>query len=140
MQLKPIGVIHSPYQYPTEAPRQGRLQQDISEIEVFPEYEAGLKDVEKNSHLIILYWCDRGTRDTIMTATPWDDRVRGVFATRSPNRPNPIAFDLVNLISREGNRLLVRGMDALDRSPLLDIKPYSYKLDSIIPNDAEDGD
>ncbi len=136
MQLKPIGVIHSPYQNHTEAPRQGRLQQDPGEIEVFPEFEAGLKDIEKNSHLIILYWCDRATRDTILTATPRNERVRGVFATRSPNRPNPIAVNLVDLIRREGNRLLVKGIDALDQSPLLDIKPYSFMLDSITPGDC----
>ena len=110
---------------------------DISEIEVFPEFAEGLKGIDKHSHLIVLYWCDRGTRDQFLTTTPGDDRVRGVFATRSPHRPNPIAFDLVDLISREGNRLVVRGMDALDRSPLLDIKPYSYELDAILPGDAE---
>ena len=67
----------------------------------------------------------------MLTTTPMDDRVRGVFSTRSPHRPNPIAFDVVDLIGREGNRLVVRGMDALDGSPLLDIKPYSYELDAI---------
>jgi tRNA-Thr(GGU) m(6)t(6)A37 methyltransferase TsaA len=138
VQLKPIGVIHSPYQNQAEAPRQGRLQMDTGEIEVFPEFEAGLKDIEKNSHLLILYWCDRGTRDTILTAKPWDERVRGVFATRSPNRPNPIAIDLVDLIRRDGNRLVVRGIDALDKSPLLDIKPYSFKLDTVTPDDDDD--
>ncbi len=137
MQLKPIGVIHSPYKEQGQAPRQGRLQLDISEIEVFPEFAEGLKDIEKNSHLIVLYWCDRGTRDKLLTTTPMDDRVRGVFSTRSPHRPNPIAFDVVDLIGREGNRLVVRGMDALDGSPLLDIKPYSYELDAILPGEVE---
>lgn len=131
MQLKQIGVIHSPYKEKQEAPFQGRLKEDHFVIEVCPEFAAGLQDVEGATHLVILYWCDRGDRSILLATPPWDDQPHGVFATRSPNRPNPIAFDIVDLVSREGNRLVVRGMDALDNSPLLDIKPYNSQTDAI---------
>lgn len=131
MKLKAIGVIHSPFQIPGEAPHQGRQTRETAEIEVFPEFAAGLKDVEQASHLIVLYWCDRADRERLQTRTPFGPEIRGVFACRSPSRPNPIAFTVVELLKREGNRLLVRGCDALDKSPLLDIKPYSAGIDSV---------
>ncbi|WP_088553879.1 tRNA (N6-threonylcarbamoyladenosine(37)-N6)-methyltransferase TrmO [Calderihabitans maritimus] len=131
MQLKQIGVIHSPYKEKANAPPQGRLKEDQFEIEIYPEFAAGLKDIEDASHLIVLYWCDKADRETLITNTPWDDEPHGVFVTRSPNRPNPIAFDIVDLVSQQGNKLIVRGMDALDNSPLLDIKPYNSQTDAI---------
>ena len=87
--------------------------------------------METASHLIILYWCDRADRETLVVNTPWDDKPHGVFATRSPARPNPIAFDIVDLVSRKENKLIVKGMDALDNSPVIDIKPYDSRIDSI---------
>ncbi len=82
-------------------------------------------------HIIVLYWCDRARRDVLKTVTPWGPEEKGVFATRSPSRPNPIAFCVVDLVRIEGNNLVVKGLDALDKSPLLDIKPYVYDLDAI---------
>ncbi|NLW07419.1 MAG: tRNA (N6-threonylcarbamoyladenosine(37)-N6)-methyltransferase TrmO [Clostridia bacterium] len=131
MRLKQIGIVHSPYKEKGDAPPQGRFKEDRFIIEIYPEFAAGLKDIEGVSHLIVLYWCDRADRNTLVTKTPWDEIPHGVFATRSPNRPNPIAFDIVDLISRQGNKLLVSGMDALDKSPVLDIKPYNSKTDAI---------
>jgi len=131
MQLKQIGVIHSPYKEKKDAPRQGRTKEEQFIIEIYPEYAAGLKDIEDASHLIVLYWFDKGDRNTLLTKTPSDDSVHGVFATRSPNRPNPIAFDIVDLVDRQENKLIVRGMDALDNSPLADIKPYVAPIDAI---------
>jgi len=131
MHLKPIGVIHSPYKEKKDAPRQGRTKEEQFIIEIYPEYEAGLKDIEDASHLIVLYWFDKGDRNTLLTKTPSADAVHGVFATRSPNRPNPIAFDIVDLAARQENKLIVRGMDALDNSPLVDIKPYVAPIDAI---------
>ncbi len=131
LEVKPIGVIHTPYKNRKEAPRQGRFSKDICVIEIFKEYEDGLKDVETCSHLIVLYWLDRADRRVLQTLTPHDDKVHGVFATRSPNRPNPIGFAVVELIERRKNILRVRGLDALDGTPLLDIKPYSSEIDSI---------
>jgi len=130
-QLQPIGVISSPFREKGEAPRQGRLVPLTSEIRVFPEFAEGLKDLALHPRLIVLYWCDRSRRD-ILTAIPpheKEGREHGVFATRSPERPNPIALCLVDLVGLEGNRLTVRGLDALDGSPLLDIKPFFPELD-----------
>jgi len=130
MELKTIGIIHSPFQITGEAPYQGRHTQETAIIEVFPEFAVGLKDVEQTSHLIVLYWCDRADRERLQTRTPHGPEIRGVFACRSPSRPNPIAFTVVELLKREGNCLHVRGCDALNKSPLLDLKPYSAGIDS----------
>lgn len=87
----------------------------------------------RTSHLIILYWGDRAKRDTLQSRTPFSEIPVGVFASRSPNRPNPIAFCVADLIRHEGSLLIVRGVDALDGSPLLDIKSYAPAFDSF-PN------
>lgn len=129
--LRPIGVIHSPYKEMDQAPFQGRMSPAESVVEVFEEYAGGLKDVEAASHLYILYWASRASRDVLQTVTPWGPEVRGVFACRSPARPNPINLCVVELLRREGNQLTVRGLDALDGSPLLDIKPYSSHIDCV---------
>jgi tRNA-Thr(GGU) m(6)t(6)A37 methyltransferase TsaA len=131
LELQQIGVIHSPYGTQDEAPRQGRLAGEISELEISPRFASGLKDIDLTSHLMVLYWCHRADRERLQTVTPFGPEVRGVFACRSPARPNPIAVCMVELLQVKGNRLLVRGLDALDGSPLLDIKPYSPALDSI---------
>ncbi|MBZ4687912.1 MAG: hypothetical protein PWQ96_690 [Clostridia bacterium] len=131
MKLKQIGIIHSPYKEKSAAPPQGRMKEDTFEIEILSQFADGLKDIETATHLIILYWLDRAERDKLIANTPWDDEPHGVFATRSPARPNPIAFDIVDLVKREGNKLYVKGMDALDQSPLLDIKPYNSRTDAI---------
>jgi tRNA-Thr(GGU) m(6)t(6)A37 methyltransferase TsaA len=87
--------------------------------------------MDGTTHLIVLYWCHLARRDVLETKTPFGPEIRGVFACRSPSRPNPIAFCAARLLRREGNRLLVRGVDAVNGSPLLDLKPYSSDLDSI---------
>ena len=133
MQLTPIGVIHSPYEQRGDAPRQGRLSDNEITLEIYPRFAAALKGVTRCSHLIVLYWGDRANRETLQSRTPFSDVPVGVFASRSPNRPNPIAFCVVDLIRQEDNRLIVRGVDALDGSPLLDIKAYAPAIDSI-PN------
>lgn len=131
MILKPIGIIHSLYKTKGDAPTQGRLQNNTFQIEVYQEYLPCLKDIETASHLIVFYWADKADRTIQQTNTPFDTKPHGVFATRSPNRPNPINFNVVDLISREGNILHVKGMDALDKSPLIDLKPYNSEIDSI---------
>jgi tRNA-Thr(GGU) m(6)t(6)A37 methyltransferase TsaA len=133
MQLNPIGVIHSPYKERGDAPRQGRLSENELTLEIFPQFADALKGVTRASHLIVLYWGDRAKRDTLQSPTPFSETPVGVFASRSPNRPNPIAFCVADLICLEGNLLTVRGVDALDGSPLLDIKVYSPAIDSF-PN------
>ena len=129
--VKPIGLIRSTYSEKDQAPHQGRFSKEIAEIEVFPEFEDGLKDIESCTHLIVLYWLDRAKRDVLLTTPPHDTRVHGVFATRSPHRPNPIGFAVVELLERKGRILKVKGLDALNGTPVVDIKPYSSAIDSV---------
>jgi tRNA (adenine37-N6)-methyltransferase len=131
MQLNPIGVIHSPYKERDHAPRQGRLSENEITLEIFPPFAAALLDIERCSHLIVLYWGDRANREILQSRTPFSEAQVGVFSSRSPNRPNPIAFCVADLIRQEGNQLIVRGVDALDGSPLLDLKAYTPALDCI---------
>lgn len=131
MDLVPIGIIHSPYKERGQAPRQGRLSESEITLEIYPQFAAALKGTERCSHLIVLYWGDRANRETLQSRTPFSEVPVGVFSSRSPNRPNPIAFCVADLIRQEGNCLIVRGVDALDGSPLLDIKAYAPALDSI---------
>lgn len=130
LELVPVGVIHSSYRSPGEAPRQGRFADRVAEVEIYPQYAEGLKDLEQVTHLIVLYWCHLARRDVLQTRTPHGPEIRGVFACRSPSRPNPLAFCVAELVEVKGNRLVVRGLDAVDGSPLIDIKPYSADLDS----------
>jgi tRNA-Thr(GGU) m(6)t(6)A37 methyltransferase TsaA len=130
MNLLPIGVIHTPYLRREDIPRQGRLSSEICEIEVFEEFAPGLKDIEQCTHLFVFFWLHMANRSILTARPPMDGREHGVFATRSPNRPNPIALDSVELIEVNGCKLKVKGMDALDGSMLLDLKPYSAAIDS----------
>ncbi len=138
--IKPIGVIKSPYKTMDDAPHQGRFSDEICEIEIFPEFEEGLKDIETCTHLIVLYWLDRARRDTLLAKPPHDNKVHGVFATRSPHRPNPIGFAVVELIERRGRILRVRWLDAIDGTPVVDIKPYSSEIDCVRENVTEKAD
>jgi len=126
-----IGIILSPYLSRDDAPRQGRFSDALITLEILPEFAEGLQDIEKESHLIVLYWLDRSDRNKLKTIPPHTGIEHGVIATRPPDRPNPIGICIVELIRREGNLLFVRGLDALDETPLLDIKPYSAALDSV---------
>ena len=138
MELTPIGVIHSPYKKRGQAPRQGRLSNNEVTLEIYPEFVPALKGIDRYSHLIVLYWADRADREILQSYTPHNDQERvGVFSSRSPNRPNPISYCAASLLRQEGDQLIVRWIDALDGSPLLDIKPYSPALDSI--HDAANG-
>jgi len=129
--LKPIGVARTSYQGMNDAPFQGRFSGDRAVLEIAAEFSAGLKDVELSGYLIVLYWAHLADRMVLQTVTPWGPEVRGVFACRSPARPNPVSLCVVELLEREGNRLTVRGLDALDGSSILDIKPYSTAVDSV---------
>jgi tRNA-Thr(GGU) m(6)t(6)A37 methyltransferase TsaA len=128
MKVNPIGVIHSPYKDRKECPPQGR--EEICEIEISGQYGEGLKDIDGFSHLILLYWLHSAKANSLLVKTPWDSKPHGLFATRSPNRPNPIGFSVVELIEINGNRLKVKGLDALEGTPLLDIKPYLPDIDA----------
>jgi len=129
--VTPIGTIHSPFHTREGTPRQGRFSDALVTLEILPEFTEGLQDVEQQPHLIVLYWLDRSNRTALKAIPPHTGIEHGVFATRSPDRPNPIGICIVELVRREGNQLFVRGLDALDGTPLLDIKPYSAAIDSV---------
>jgi tRNA (adenine37-N6)-methyltransferase len=123
--MRPIGFVTSPYIETGEVPR-GLGAQHSAEgvLEILPEFELGLTDIEGFSHLFVLWAFDRSQGFELMGTPPSDERPHGVFASRSPKRPNPIGLTVVELIRREGLRLYVRGVDMLDGTPILDIKPY----------------
>ena len=122
---RPIGFVRSPYSETSQVPRGLGAKHEVSgELEILPEFEQGLADIEGFSHLFVLWVFDRSEGFELTGRPPCDDRSHGVFATRSPYRPNPIALTVVELLSREGNKLRVRGVDMLDGTPILDVKPY----------------
>ena len=133
LELKPIGIIHSPYKNTGVAPYQGYKSEEISQIEVFKEFEEGLKDIEGFSHIIVIYWFHKSQGYHLLVKTPWDDTLHGLFTTRSPHRPCPLGLTIVELVAREKNILKVKGLDAIDGTPLLDIKPYVPSIDEKLP-------
>jgi len=127
VNLKVIGIIHSKYKTTFEAPRQGK--DEISRIEIYKEYIEGLTDIDGFSHLHVYYWLHKSEGFSNLVKTPWDENLHGVFTTRSPHRPNPIAHSVVELIEREENILSVKRLDAIEGTPVIDIKPYVKSLD-----------
>lgn len=124
-QMQPIGVVRSPYTDTAQIPKgKGAEHHAEGVLELLPEYEQGLMDIEGFSHLYVLWVFDRAEGASLIATPPSDHKPHGVFATRSPQRPNPIGLTVVGLLRREGNRLFVRGADMLDGTPILDIKPY----------------
>jgi len=123
--FQPIGFVRSPHKNTEQVPKGLGAKHDTEGvIEVLPEYELGLTDIEGFSHLFIIWVFDRSQKSELLGTPPCDDRSHGVFATRSPFRPNPIALTVLELLSRDGRFLRVRGVDMLDGTPVLDIKPY----------------
>jgi formylmethanofuran dehydrogenase subunit E len=129
LELKPIGIIHSPYKNTRKVPYQVHKIEDVSRIEVFKEFEEGLQDIEGFSHIVVIYWLHKSQGYHLLVKTPWDDIPHGLFTTRSPHRPSPLGLTLVKLVAREKNILKVKGLDAIDGTPLLDIKPYVPGVD-----------
>jgi tRNA-Thr(GGU) m(6)t(6)A37 methyltransferase TsaA len=121
----PIGAVRSSFQDTKQIPKGPDVKHDAEGIiELRPEFERGLQDIEGFSHLFILWVFHRAEGYDLISRPPIDDREHGVFASRSPQRPNPIGLTVVQLLRREGSKLYVRGVDMLDGSPVLDIKPY----------------
>ena len=121
----PIGFVRSAYTDTSQVPKGlGAKHEAEGVLEVLPEFEAGLTDIEGFSHLFVIWAFDRAEGFELLGTPPSDDRPHGVFATRSPKRPNPIGLTIVGLLRRDGRRLHVRGVDMLDGTPILDIKPY----------------
>jgi tRNA (adenine37-N6)-methyltransferase len=124
-----IGFIRSGYQGTSSIPKGLGVKHDAEGVlEILPDFAEGLKDVEGFSHLFVLWVFDKSEGFALVGAGPADSRPHGVFATRSPRRPNPIGLTVVELLRREGNKLHVRGVDMLDGTPILDIKPYMSSI------------
>lgn len=123
--LQPIGFVRSTYADPAQVPRGlGARHEAEGVLELRPGLEAGLTDIDGFSHLYVIWVFDRSEGFDLVSQPPTDDRPHGVFATRTPRRPNPIGLTVVELRRRDGPRLHVRGLDMLDGTPILDIKPY----------------
>jgi tRNA-Thr(GGU) m(6)t(6)A37 methyltransferase TsaA len=138
MEVHPIGIIRSPHKTKAECPIQPAFAEGAEgRVEVFEEYAAGLKDIEGFSHIYLLYLLDRAGEMELVRPTFLDDTPHGVFASRHPCRPNGIGLSIVRLLRREDDALIVNGVDVLDGTPLLDIKPYVPKFDRI--QDATEG-
>jgi len=127
--FRPIGIIYSPFKDKAGTPIQASRSQASGQVEVFPDYIEGLQDLEGFSHIILLYvfHCSSGYSQLVKPFL--DDHKRGLFSTRHPCRPNPIGLSIVELLAVKGNKLDVAGVDVLDGTPLLDIKPYVPDFD-----------
>lgn len=130
VRYEPIGVVRSPFTETTGMPIQGVAAEDVAgRVEILPAYRDGLRDIEGFSHLILLYHLHLSWGPEL-TVTPFlDDEPRGVFATRSPRRPNPIGLSTVRLVGVDGSTLHIEDVDIVDGTPLLDIKPYVPHFD-----------
>jgi tRNA-Thr(GGU) m(6)t(6)A37 methyltransferase TsaA len=124
-----IGVIHSPFTEKDQTPIQASRSQAVGSVELYPEFTDGLSDIEALSHIHLLYVFHRSSGYALRVKPFLDDQEHGLFATRYPRRPNPIGISTVRLLSRENNVLTVAGIDVLDGTPLLDIKPYVPDFD-----------
>ena len=132
LSMQPIGYVRSPYADARDIPKGLGAKHDMEgTLEIHPEFEPGLTDIEGFSHLFVIWAFHRSEGCNLVGTPPTDDRPHGVFATRSPRRPNPIGLTVVELLCREGRLLRVRGIDMLEGTPILDIKPY---LSSVPPD------
>jgi tRNA-Thr(GGU) m(6)t(6)A37 methyltransferase TsaA len=126
-----VGRIHTPWKDRKDCPKNARESDAVCTIEVDSRWAPALKDVESCSHLVVLYWMDRSRRDIVLQVPRHYGQQRGTFSLRSPARPNPIAMSVVRLLTVEGPRLSVVGLDCLDGTPLLDLKPYFASTDCV---------
>nr|WP_321458477.1 tRNA (N6-threonylcarbamoyladenosine(37)-N6)-methyltransferase TrmO [uncultured Cohaesibacter sp.] len=129
--LFPIGKIWTGFRSPKECPHNSRFNEKESLIELDEAYGEALMGLSAASHLVVLYWLDQANRSVLQSRPPHADKTYGVFAIRSPHRPNPIAISTVKILGIEGNRIRVSGLDCIDGTPLLDLKPYVPRIDCI---------
>lgn len=127
-----IGRIRTPWTRREDCPKNPRESQAVCVIEIDPRYQAALAGVESCTHLLVLYWMDKARRDLVLQAPHhYNGELRGTFALRSPVRPNPVAASVVRLLKLEGTSLIVVGLDCLDNTPLVDLKPYFASTDAV---------
>jgi tRNA (adenine37-N6)-methyltransferase len=138
MQIEPIGIIRTPFATKEACPIQGHYSEDTKgTIEIFVQYGAGLQDIETFSHLILIYQFDRAGAIKLVRPTFLDDKPHGIFASRHPCRPSGLGLSVVRFLRRHENTLEVGGIDVLDQTPLIDIKPYVPRFDAF--PDASEG-
>jgi tRNA-Thr(GGU) m(6)t(6)A37 methyltransferase TsaA len=135
-----IGRIRTPWTSRMDCPRQGRPDGPICRIEIFEPWREALAGVEDYERFEVLYWLHRSRRDLVLQSPRNDGTTRGTFALRSPVRPNPIGTSIVTLVGREGLTLLVRGLDCLDGTPLIDLKPDRSMFTPLAPPTSGDSD
>ena len=126
-----IGRIRTPWTSRKNCPKNARESDAACTVEIDARFAPGLKDVESCSHLVLLYWMDKAPRNLVLQVPDQYGEQHGTFALRSPARPNPIALSVVKLLKIDGNELQVVGLDCLNGTPLLDIKPYFASTDSV---------
>ncbi|MDD5084810.1 MAG: tRNA (N6-threonylcarbamoyladenosine(37)-N6)-methyltransferase TrmO [Candidatus Omnitrophica bacterium] len=124
MEIKPIGTIHTPFKRKKGTPIQPFKSKAAGKIELFKKYQDGLNDIEGFSHIILIYRFHKSKGFCLKVKPFMDSKLRGLFATRYPRRPNQIGLTIVKLLGRKGNVLFVKGIDVIDGAPLLDVKPY----------------
>jgi tRNA-Thr(GGU) m(6)t(6)A37 methyltransferase TsaA len=124
MKIEPIGIIHTPFKHKKEPPPQASRSSTVGFIEVYQKYEEGLSDIDGFSHIIVIFRFHRSRGYHLKLIPHWDDTERGLFTTRSSRRPNQLGLSILKLLGRKNNILKVKGVDMLDGTPLLDIKPY----------------
>jgi tRNA-Thr(GGU) m(6)t(6)A37 methyltransferase TsaA len=128
--LQPIGLIHSPYKESKEIPIQGRFEEEVEAwIELKDRYIRGLKDLDRFSHIILIYYFHQSKKEHIEGKPFLEDNTHGIFAIRSPHRPNHIGFSIVKIKHIQGNKVYFSQVDMIDGTPLLDIKPYVKYFD-----------
>ena len=126
-----IGRVRTPWTRREQCPKNARESDAVCTLEIDPRFAAALTGVETCTHLLVLYWMDKSRRDLVLQAPRHYAELRGTFALRSPARPNPIATSVARLVKVDGSRLSVVGLDCLDGTPLIDIKPYFASTDSV---------
>lgn len=131
IELYPVGYVRSPYKMKGDAPRQGRLSDTVSEIVIDEPYRPALWQMEGRKHLWVLCWFDRADRTILRAVPPGTSQEKGVFAIRSPDRPNPVSLCMVDLVEVKDGVLKVRGLDAFDGTPVIDIKVHSPEIDCV---------
>jgi tRNA-Thr(GGU) m(6)t(6)A37 methyltransferase TsaA len=130
IKFKPIGIIHSPFKKPQGVPIQPGAGRDVKgTVEVFPQYARGLSDLEGFSHIVLIYHFHLSRGFSLEVKPYLDEKLRGVFATRAPSRPNSIGISVVRLLKREKQKLFIQNLDIVDGTPLLDIKPHVPEFD-----------
>lgn len=129
----PIGVVHSPFIEQKDAPKQGRMTDELSRVEIYEKYRDGMDGLNAGDKVFVLCWFDRSKRDILKVHPRGGDpskKLRGVFSTRAPVRPNPISLTLVEIVSIDDLVITVKHLEALDNTPVLDIKPYYADSDN----------